>query len=502
MPTTTKSDLLADPLWKAEDLGRPIPNSPHAISVALPLWDHVVGYEEKRPDIMAALACGYPRFLIHPCVQQLFDAATREHAKPGECAFVFPSVRTARRCADFVFEICGTTARTMRWKQTELYAVLVPEKDAPVLKTFWQHFGEILSSRRAEAALEDRPRNHIGVDAARATLTERLATLCGTPTHDVFLYTTGMGAMAAALRLCRARRPKAKTVQLGFPYVDGLKMQNVFGPGVHFFPTCTAKDIDTVLQLADREELAGVFCEIPGNPLLCTPPIKKLSAKLRALGVPLVVDDTVATVANVDVLPLADVAVSSLTKLFSGTGDVMAGSLVLSPHSDLHDELVSLRDPADEATLWDDDVIALEANSRDFLSRARKVNENTFALCSFLREQPGVATIHYPAFTTRTAYEEVRREGGGYGCLFSMELNDAERTAEPFYNALRVCKGPSLGTNYTLASPYTLLAHFDELPWAESHGISRHLIRVSVGLEDANDLIARFDAALRDAMRR
>jgi cystathionine gamma-synthase len=55
------------------------------------------------------------------------------------------------------------------------------------------------------------------------------------------------------------------------------------------------------------------------------------------------------------------------------------------------------------------------------------------------------------------------------------------------------CKGPSLGTVFTLADPFTLLAHFGELDWAESCGVSRHLIRLSTGLEDPEDLWQRLD---------
>jgi cystathionine gamma-synthase len=93
-------------------------------------------------------------------------------------------------------------------------------------------------------------------------------------------------------------------------------------------------------------------------------------------------------------------------------------------------------------------------------------------------------------------YEFIRREGGGYGCLFSFLLKDARATSPHFYDALHVCKGPSLGTNFTLVCPYTLLAHYGELEWAESCGVPSHLIRVSAGLEDSADLIARFDEAL------
>ena len=75
-------------------------------------------------------------------------------------------------------------------------------------------------------------------------------------------------------------------------------------------------------------------------------------------------------------------------------------------------------------------------------------------------------------------------------------MKDAANTSPRFYDALRVCKGPSLGTNFTLVCPYTLLAHYDELDWAESCGVPRHLIRVSAGLEDSADLVTRFEEAL------
>jgi cystathionine gamma-synthase len=64
------------------------------------------------------------------------------------------------------------------------------------------------------------------------------------------------------------------------------------------------------------------------------------------------------------------------------------------------------------------------------------------------------------------------------------------------FNALRVSKGPSLGTHFTLACPYTQLAHYDELDWAADCGVPAHLLRVSVGLEDPNELWQRFAIAL------
>jgi cystathionine gamma-synthase len=68
-----------------------------------------------------------------------------------------------------------------------------------------------------------------------------------------------------------------------------------------------------------------------------------------------------------------------------------------------------------------------------------------------------------------------------------------------FYDALELCKGPSLGTCFTLVCPYTLLAHYHELDWAAQFGVSAQLIRVSVGLEPLEDLVAHFSLALAAA---
>jgi len=72
----------------------------------------------------------------------------------------------------------------------------------------------------------------------------------------------------------------------------------------------------------------------------------------------------------------------------------------------------------------------------------------------------------------------------GFGCLFSLVLKEG-CNVETFFDHLNVRKGPSLGTCYTLACPYTVLAHYDELAWAAACGVPASLIRVSVGFEDA-----------------
>ena len=86
-------DLLTNPPWQADDIGRPIPDSVHAVSMALPRWQDVVGYEEKNPAVLSRLTSGYPRFVIHPLVQQM---ARQLGGWP------FPSARVAQLAAAFV----------------------------------------------------------------------------------------------------------------------------------------------------------------------------------------------------------------------------------------------------------------------------------------------------------------------------------------------------------------------------------------------------------------
>jgi len=94
------------------------------------------------------------------------------------------------------------------------------------------------------------------------------------------------------------------------------------------------------------------------------------------------------------------------------------------------------------------------------------------------------------------SFQALLRPGGGNGCLLSFELKGGVEAAQRVYDALAVCKGPSLGTHFSLCCPYVLLAHYDELAWAASCGVPSHLLRVSVGLEDPTELWQRFERAL------
>lgn len=146
--------------------------------------------------------------------------------------------------------------------------------------------------------------------------------------------------------------------------------------------------------------------------------------------------------------------------------------------------------------LWAEDAVFLERNSRDFFSRSDRICANAEAVCDLLVSHPAIKQVYYPKINpTRENYERFRRPSGRYGGLLSATFKDPE-AAKVFFDALETAKGPSLGTNFTLTSPYVLLAHYNELDWAAEFGVEANLIRFSVGLEPTEELIRIFSSSL------
>ena len=214
--------------------------------------------------------------------------------------------------------------------------------------------------------------------------------------------------------------------------------------------------------------------------------------------IPLIVDETLGSLHNVRVLPYATAVVTSLTKYFSGEGDVCAGSVVWNPNHPAYEQLHRHWEASFEDQVFAGDVIALEKNSRDFPQRMNQINRNTEALVNYLSSHPMIEAIYYPNQDERQKkiYDAFRTEDGGYGGLFSFRVKGGIENAAHVYDALEINKGPSLGTNFTIACPYTLLAHFTELEKVAELGVSADLIRVSVGLEDPDTMIERFKRGL------
>lgn len=335
--------------------------------------------------------------------------------------------------------------------------------------------------------------NHVPIPSP--TLNARgVQSLCE---DHVFLFPAGMNAIFNAHRALLSARGQLKSINFGFPYVDTLKILQKFGPGCDFYGHASSDDLDkleTLLRSGHR--FLGLFCEFPGNPLLTCPDLGRIRRLADEFDFAVVVDETIGTFANINVLPAADIVVSSLTKIFSGDSNVMGGSAILNPESRYYDALKNAMNSIYEDSYWPEDVIFMERNSRDYATRVDRVNINAEAICDVLRESPLVRSVYYPKHNpSRDNYDACRLPKGGYGGLLSVVFNQHQQ-ARAFYDAIETAKGPSLGTNFTICSPYVLLAHYQELQWAAQFGVDADLVRVSVGLEETDKLRATFQRAL------
>jgi cystathionine gamma-synthase len=189
-------------------------------------------------------------------------------------------------------------------------------------------------------------------------------------------------------------------------------------------------------------------------------------------------------------------------------------SLVLTPHSKFYADLKSTQEDKYEDHYFPEDAIYMERNSRDFRHRISIINDNAYDLTELLvsKSQMDATSpsdsvlkrVYYPRYVTPENYGIAQRlpttGKGGFGGLFSLTFTTQE-ASKAFFDALECHKGPSLGTNFTLACPYTLLAHYLELDWANDFGVESGLVRVSVGLEEIEGLKAAFLRALDAAQK-
>ena len=256
---------------------------------------------------------------------ELFVAAQQEFAKRDEVCLVFPSLSAAWRCAEFAKSQGAESARLESYGWNNLTVLLVREEDYATAWKGWQHMGEIVSSRLAEAALTDAPLPTGTEESGQVALQkirERIAEpYRGIGPDDVFLFATGMAAISAIHRVVLKLAEGLPTIQLEFPYIDALKLQEKCNPaGAVDYSIIESSCFEMVSDYFDSgNRAAALFSEVPSNPLLRTANLPDISPLLRKEGVPLVLDDTVATSINVDVMRFADAVTTSLTKAFSGS---------------------------------------------------------------------------------------------------------------------------------------------------------------------------------------
>ncbi|KAJ8108691.1 hypothetical protein ONZ43_g6349 [Nemania bipapillata] len=316
---------------------------------------------------------------------------------------------------------------------------------------------------------------------------------------DVFLYQTGMAAITRLQEAIGALRKDGPTVVFGAVFHSTYHLFEEGEGGIRHYGKADESDVDDFEKyLEEGGACAYVFTEFPSNPILAD-----------KYGFFLVVDDTVASFANIDLLAVADVLVTSLTKSFSGYADVMAGSLVLNPNKGGYPALKEAVSSRFRNEFFAADASHLLSNHADYLSRCAIHNRNAAALAAYFHsaaEDPAspISRVWYPPYSPGSgnlqAFLRKPTEdfaAPGYGCLLSVELGTVAQAAA-FYDALNFFQGPHLGAHLTICMPYNFMVYGKDSPEVHAaYGLKPQQIRISVGLEDQEVLLQRCAEAVR-----
>ncbi len=476
-------------------LGATVPASPHATVVCLPTLADVESYERKEERVWKLLRAGYPRFVRNELVTRAAREAARRLGRTGEL-FPLISEAAARRLAAHVGAELASLDHVGDW-----CLATTPAGDAALrLAKMVQHTGTLISSRQAEAWLAGAaPADGAGFLATlRSALSPLLA---GVRPDDILVAASGMNAVDAGIAAVDAvQRPRGRSawIQLGWLYVDSTRLFEKAQGATHHF-VADVRDLAAVERLLAAGTVAGVFTEVPNNPQLETADIPALRALCDKHGAKLLLDPSSVGLATVDVLPFADILVSSLTKYVGFEGDVMAGVLAVNPsRADAAELLAVARGRLEPLHALDLGALAAQVGRLDEVTR--RLSANAAEIARRLAAHPAVARVRTAdTGATAAAYRRLLRPGAGAGALITIELRGEMRRV---YDRLAVAKGPSFGLRYTLAAPFLWLAHFEEVTTEEGRahiraaGLDPDLLRISVGLEPVEEIWAAFEQAL------
>jgi len=259
----------------------------------------------------------------------------------------------------------------------------------------------------------------------------------------------------------------------------------------------------TNVAAALREETAAVWMETPTNPKLALCDIAGIADVLADRDVVFGVDNTFASPYFQRPLELgADVVVHSTTKYLNGHSDAVAGAVVTDDDA-LAEEIRFLQQVGVGAVSGPFDSYLVLRGVKTLAARMDRHESNAMAVAEFLEERPEVTDVYYPGLSSHPDHELAREQMSGFGGILSFELEGGTDDAKRFVEAL---------SEFTLAVSVGGVESLIELPAAMTHeplspaerealGISDTLIRVSVGIEGRDDLIADLKSGF-DAMNR
>jgi cystathionine gamma-synthase len=256
------------------------------------------------------------------------------------------------------------------------------------------------------------------------------------------------------------------------------------------------------LQEALKPGAKLVWIETPSNPLLRVVDIRAIANAAHAAGALAVVDNTFLSPIWQQPLKLgADMVMHSTTKYLNGHSDVVGGA-VIAATTELHDNLAWWANAIGVTGAPFDSFMTLRG-VRSLHARMRVHAENTAMVVDFLAKHPAVERVHYPGLPNHPGHEIARRQQSAFGAMLSFELAGGEPAVEAFLAGLECFTlAESLGGVESLISHPASMTHAGMEESARLRaGIGVGLLRISVGIEDAADLVADLSAGLDRAVK-
>ena len=308
-----------------------------------------------------------------------------------------------------------------------------------------------------------------------------------------FAFASGMAAINALMTLFKA----GDHIVAGHNLYGGSfrlfdRVLRDFGLVFSYANTCRLEEVES----AFRPNTRLLFIETPTNPIMEITDIAAAAAVAHRHGALLAVDNTFISPYFQRPLELgADVVVHSTTKYLNGHSDGVGGAVMLNDVG-LADRLRFLQNAAG-AILGPFDSWLVLRGVKTLAVRMERHNHNGLAVAQFLAHHPKVKKVYYPGLPSHPQHELARKQMSGFGGMIAFETGSLEN-ARTVLNSVRLCAlAESLGGVETLISHPATMTHASVPPEERQRlGITDGLVRISVGIEDVEDLIADLDQAL------
>jgi cystathionine beta-lyase/cystathionine gamma-synthase len=321
----------------------------------------------------------------------------------------------------------------------------------------------------------------------------RLASLEGS--EAALVLASGMGATACAL--LALLRPGDHLLASSWIYGGTHKLfcQEFSALGIHVTLVDPLETRGWRRRL--RKETRAIFVETPVNPTCRVLDLRPVSFLTKEIGLALVVDSTFASPVNFRPLEYgADVVIHSATKYLNGHHDVLSGAVMgTAPYiEEVRQKMMVWGQAPDPFACW-----LLERGLKTLDVRVRRQNENAGRIAQWASERKEFKRVHYPGLESHPDHDVAKSTLDGFGGMLALELSGGGRAADKFVRKLKLfTHAPSLGGVDSLVSEPRFTSHASlDAETRAKLGIPDGFLRLSVGIEDAGDLIADLEQALK-----